>query len=69
MWYNDDQRHVVIIIYSAGRSDLEEEEDTTSVYKLPESKFQEGRSTDVSLHLDHLKMEDPPPVANYDPSR
>lgn len=50
---------------------LEDEEDTTSVYKLPESKFPVNRSSSdpISSGLGVFKLEEPPQVAVYDPSR
>ena len=47
---------------------LEDEEDPNSVYKLPETKFQESRA-ESTLDLGLLKVEEPPMVANFDPSR
>ena len=52
---------------------LEDEEDTNSVYKLPQSKYQgvnvDRASSDPIPGMGSLRMEDPPNVANYDPSR
>lgn len=53
---------------------FEDEEDTTSVCKpLPETKYQEGKHLESrigsTLSLSALKVEEPPMVANFDPSR
>lgn len=56
-----------------GNAHLEDQEDTTSVYKLPHTKFHEGRVCDGmdgdGGDLGCVRIEEPPTVANYDPSR